>query len=277
MRAADRAESLIAEFGISDPRDIDIEAIAFDAGVQVEYQELSGCEATLAGFANRAVATVKRSQYRGRERFSIAHELGHWSLHRGQSFRCRVDDPGENLASDRAVEKEADTYAAHLLMPSRLFNPAIKQLGRPGFRELDELGESFQTSLLATSIRLANINTLPVIVACYGAQGLRWHITAQDVPKRWWLHQQLDDDSFAYDLYHAGKERPKPGKQSGETWFENDDAEDYELLEHCIGGRAGEVLVLLYLTDSMLDARFDPNVGNRKYNERGSYVTRRQK
>lgn len=134
MRAANLAETLIAEFGISDPSEIDVEAIAFDVGVQVEYQDLSGCEATLAGFANRAVATVKRSKYRGRERLSIAYELGHWSLHRGRSFRCRVDDPGENLASDRILEREADMYAAHLLLPSLLFNPAIKQLGRPGFQ-----------------------------------------------------------------------------------------------------------------------------------------------
>lgn len=40
-------------------------------------------------------------------------------------------------------------------------------------------------------------------------------------------------------------------------------------------GRAGEVLVLLYLTSSMLDARFDPNVGVRRFNEHGSYVKRR--
>lgn len=276
MRAARFAEALVTEFCITDPSEIDVEALAFEKGLLVEYRDLSGCEATLAGFGNRAIATVKPSKYRGRTRFSLAHELGHWQLHRGRSFKCRVDDPGENLASDQATEKEADAYAAHLLMPSQIFNPVVKKLGRPGFHELNELGEQFQTSLLATSIRLAHINTLPVVVACYGHQGLRWRVAADDVPKRWWLRQELDDDSFAYDLYHHGTEQAKPKKQAAETWFENSDADEFEVLEHCVGGRAGEVLVLLYLEEDMLEAGYDPDVGNRKYNEYGSYITRRR-
>ena len=41
MTPGQRAEARIAELGIADPRDIDIEAIAFDAGIRVEYELLS--------------------------------------------------------------------------------------------------------------------------------------------------------------------------------------------------------------------------------------------
>src|SRR5271156_2820621 len=99
MSPGEQAEKLVADFGITSPEDLDVEAFAFDARLEVEYQELQGCEATLVGFENRAIATVRPSAVLGRQRFSIAHELGHWMMHRGRSFRCRVDDPGENLAS----------------------------------------------------------------------------------------------------------------------------------------------------------------------------------
>ncbi len=276
MTPGERAEALIAQFGISDPSDLDVEAIAMDGGVEIEYQALNGCEATLVGFGDRAIATIKPSAIRGRERFSIAHELGHWNLHRGKSFRCRVEDPDDNLTSDVAREKEADAFAAHLLMPAALFQPAIKALGSPGFREIDDLAQRFETSLLATSIRLADINTLPVILACYTANGRRWYKAASDVPRRWFLRCKLDDDSFAYDLLAHGKQATGGRKQPAEVWFENDDAEDYEVHEHCFPSRNGEALVLIYLTGNMLDAKFDPNVGNRKYNEFGSYVPRRK-
>ncbi|WP_420213866.1 ImmA/IrrE family metallo-endopeptidase [Janthinobacterium fluminis] len=63
----------------------------------------------LVGHHDRAIATINPSGVRGRERFSVAHELGHWHLHRGSSSHCRADDPSANLSSDRAHEKEADS------------------------------------------------------------------------------------------------------------------------------------------------------------------------
>lgn len=275
MTPGDCAEALISEFCISDPRDIDVEAIALDARMEVEFHPLSGCEATLVGYDDYAIATIKPSSVAGRERFSIAHELGHWNLHRGRSFRCRVDDPDDNLASDKVLEQEADNFAAHLLMPSTLFLPAVKALGKPGFREIDGLAGQFSTSRLATCLRIADINTLPVILTCYTQQGLRWFKASADIPRRWWLKRQLAEDSFAYDLIFHGKPPGAARKQSADVWFENDDAEDYEVFEHCIQSKSGEVLVLIYLTTEMFYAKFDPGVGNRKYNERGSYVPRR--
>lgn len=276
MTPGQRAEARIAGLGITEPRDLDVDLIAMDAEMEVVYENLQGCEATLVGVGNRAIATVRRSTVRGRERFSIGHELGHWDMHRGRAFRCRVDDPDQNWASDVQLEKEADTYASHLLMPTSMFNPRVKAMGTPGFREIEGLSELFATSVLATCMRLADINTLPVILACYNTSGvLRWKKSAADVPARWWLRQQLDDDSFAYELLHNAKSRPALGKQPAEAWFENLDADQYEMSECCMPGRAGEIMVLLYLGSKMLNARYDPYVGHRKFNEYGSRVTRK--
>jgi hypothetical protein len=276
MSPGQHAEARIAGLGITDPRDLDVDLIAMDADMEVVYADLHGCEATLVGVGSSAIATVRRCAVRGRERFSVGHELGHWDMHRGRAFRCRVDDPDQNWASDSNLEKEADTYASHLLMPSSMFNPRVKALVTPGFREIEDLAEVFATSVLATCMRLADINTMPVILACYGGNGnLRWRKVAEDVPKRWWLRQHLDDDSFAHDLLHSGRSHPSPGKQPAEVWFENMDADQYELLECCVPGRAGEINVLLYLGAKMLDARYDPYVGKRKFNEYGSRVTRK--
>jgi len=246
-----------------------------DAGMRVEYENLDGCEAMLIGVGNRAVATIKPSQSRGRERYSIGHELGHWEMHRGRSFKCRVDDPDRNFASDRVLEKEADSYAANLLMPGFMFEPAVKAMDSPSFVELDDLAMQYDTSMLATAMRLADIDALPVILACFSASGLRWSKAAAHIPRRWFLRKQLDDDSFAYDFFQIGREHPKLGKQPAETWFENLDADRYEVRECCRPGRNGELLVLLYLESNMLYVGYDPLVGTRKYTANGSYVTRK--
>jgi len=265
-RAAKKAQDIINELGITSPSDINIEAIAFDGGVEVFYEKLYGCEATLVGFGTKAIATVSPSHNRGRERFSVAHEVGHWHLHKGKSFRCRVDDFVQNYSSDLEREKEADDFASNLLMPTRIIQPIIAAINKPGLQHLQAVADEFQVSLQAVSIRLATLDTLPVIVTCYTAAGFKWQIRAAHVPQRWWLRQQLDNDSFAYDVLHAGKACNSLGKQPAETWFENDDADEYEVLEHSMPSTNGQVLVLLYLNDpEMCEARFDPNVGNRKY------------
>lgn len=275
MTPGQRAEARLAGLGITRPIELELELIAMDAGMEVRYEELKGCEATLIGVGDQAIATVRRSPVRGRERFSVAHELGHWDMHRGRAFRCRVDEPDQNLVSDLGLEKEADSYASHLLMPTSMFDPAVRQLGAPSFQEIAGLADVFATSTLATCMRLADINTLPVILACYQSGRLRWQKAAADVPRRWWLRQQLDDDSFAFDLLQSGKARPNLGRQPAEVWFENEDADRYEVQECCIPAQANEILVLVYLQSKMLEARFDPNVGTRKFNEFGSYLTRK--
>lgn len=274
--AGQKAEALISELGISTPQEIDVEAIALDSGVEVQFAQLSGCEASLVGFGSRAIATINPCGVRGRERFSIAHEVGHWHLHRGRSFQCRVDEADLNLAADRVLEKEADNFAAQLLMPEAMFAPKIRQIGQPNFKNLGDLAQEFETSLMATALRLANINTLPAIVACFNRAGFRWNLRAQDIPGRWFLKRELDEDTFTYDLLHQGKECRHLGKQPADAWFQNDDAGKYEVLEQCVMSRAGEALVLLYLEPKMMEAGFDWNVA-RRYNERGSYVPKGRK
>ncbi len=254
------AENLIDELGIASAQEIDVEAIAFDRGINVLYEALDGCEATLIGFAHHAIATVRPSSSRGRERFSVAHEIGHWLLHRGKSFQCRVDDIVQNYGANLRFEKEADEFASHLLMPTAIFSPAIKAANRPGMNDLQCIAEQFDVSLQAVSIRLAKLDTLPVIVACYTKEKLKWSIKASHIPKRWWLRDQLDDDSFASDVLYTGKLCNRLGKQSAETWFTNEDADQYEVLEQSIPCSQGQVLVLLYLNDpDMFEAGFDHN------------------
>ena len=55
----------------------------------------------------------------GRIRFTIAHEFGHYMLHRERqdSFNCSNQDMHTWDPNGRAMEVEADTFASYLLMP----------------------------------------------------------------------------------------------------------------------------------------------------------------
>ena len=52
------APDLLRELGISEPKEIDVAAIAYHCGAMVIERPLSGCEARIIGVNDRAIITV---------------------------------------------------------------------------------------------------------------------------------------------------------------------------------------------------------------------------
>lgn len=242
------------ELGITDPSAIDLEAIAWDEGVRVQYKDLAGCEARLVGFNNRAIATIRKGSDPRRQRFSLAHELGHWNYHRGRSFECRVNDLVEGYSSKPIEEKEADTYASELLMPAYMFTPLAKQLKRPTFDGVKEMAEKFNTSLTATAIRLVSMNVWPLVLVCHSKNGRLWFNRSRDVPDRWFPQKDLSPDSMAFDILFGQEERIRHQKATADTWFDNRMADRYDIIEDALRISNEQVLCLLWLeNDEMLE------------------------
>jgi hypothetical protein len=230
-----------------------LEAIAWDEGVRVQYKDLIGCEARLVGYNNRAIVTIRDVSEPRRKRFSLAHELGHWNYHRGRSFECRVDDWVEGYSSKPIEEKEADKYASELLMPAYMFEPLAKTIKRPTFDGVKELADIFNTSLTATAIRLVNMNVWPLILVSHSQSGRVWFNRSKDVPERWFPQKELDQDSMAFGMLFGNEDRVRYQKATADTWFDNRQAERYEIIEDAIRISNNQVLCLLWLeNDEML-------------------------
>jgi hypothetical protein len=243
------AEMLLQELGVTSAADIDVDAIARCVGVRVKQGTLSGCEARLVGFGNRALVTVRSSVHPRRRRFSIAHELGHWEHHRGRSFECRADDIGEGYASKPLVEREADAYAANLLMPHYLFEPAVLAIRNHSFDTIRSLSDQFETSLLATAIRFIDVNVTPAMLVCHGPKGRKWFRSGGVVPARWFPKHELDAGSTAMDMLYTDSKEMRPRKVGAHTWFDGQEAYRYQVTEQSIKGAKNEALTLLLFSE----------------------------
>ncbi len=60
------AEVILRELGITDPKEIDVEAIARYLGASVKSRPLDGCEARIVGANGRAVISVNSRSSRTR-------------------------------------------------------------------------------------------------------------------------------------------------------------------------------------------------------------------
>jgi Zn-dependent peptidase ImmA (M78 family) len=94
MSAVSAAERLLMGLGITRPEEIDLDAIAWHLDAAVKYRHMDTADATIVGTPKRAVIAVNSSTNPARQRFSLAHELGHWHYHRGQVLFCGPADIG---------------------------------------------------------------------------------------------------------------------------------------------------------------------------------------
>ncbi len=89
-----------------------------------------------------------------RQRFTIAHELGHFILHRSQrpNFNCDKESVYSGADTIRDIERQADDFASNLLMPGDLLRQGIANR-RIDLHVLGAIAQRFQVSFEALCIR----------------------------------------------------------------------------------------------------------------------------
>jgi len=107
---------------------------------------------------------------RGLERFTKAHEIGHWMLHVDKLKGDACDNGfGEYIVRGALIsahagggqtnwlERHADWFAAALLMPASVFVPAAEQLDLRDENSLRHLAARFDVSLAALRARIGQL------------------------------------------------------------------------------------------------------------------------
>jgi len=244
-----RPEKLLEHLGISLPEEIDVEGIAAFCGATVRYDTLRSSEARIIGFGDKAIITVNRSSNRGRERFSVGHELGHWLSDRGRvAFVCDAKAMnGEWTGTSR--ERLANRYAADLLLPLSMFVPRTRN--KPiTFGTVEELATAFEMSLTATAIRLVEHGPLPAMVVCWSGDARRkWFIRGRDVPDSIWPPDEPGRDTVARDLLGGSLRAARPEEVCAAEWTTRDDADRYVVVEDSRRISADFVLSLVWWKD----------------------------
>jgi Zn-dependent peptidase ImmA (M78 family) len=146
-----------------------VEHIATLVGATLRYEPYAG---ELSGMLHRkeggaAIIGINSVHPRTRQRFTIAHELGHLVLHKEQRlhvdsrFPIALRSELSSLAIDDG-EIEANQFAAELLMPIEFLEKDIRRI--PDELALDEaikrLAAQYEVSAQAMTIRLSSLGLL---------------------------------------------------------------------------------------------------------------------
>lgn len=100
-------------------------------------------------------------------RFTLAHEFGHYFIgtHRnklksGESFAFTGTG---TLEERKKLEREADQFAASLLMPKAFFTNQYQKINVTGFGAILSLSKQFEVSITSCLIRFNTLDILPCI------------------------------------------------------------------------------------------------------------------
>jgi transcriptional regulator with XRE-family HTH domain len=145
------ADELLEKTGIEDPA-VPVEHLARSCGVLVVAGKMPDDLSGLVFEMDRgAVIGVNAGHSDNRQRFSIAHELGHHLLRHHDRFHIDLtegDPPGYDWQSERA----ANEFAADLLMPREMIIPHFENT--PDTRNL---ARDFKVSEIAMGYRLVHL------------------------------------------------------------------------------------------------------------------------
>jgi len=158
-------QRLLAEHHV---RAAPVEVADIAKALGVEVQE-TPAEDDLSGFLYRdrkrdsAIIGVNADHHPNRRNFTTAHELGHYLLHDfddvhvDRDFRVWLRNDASSQGTD-IEEKEANLFAAELLMPQHFLARDVEEIGTIDLMDeavLQELASKYGVSTQAMTFRLA--------------------------------------------------------------------------------------------------------------------------
>jgi hypothetical protein len=166
----------------------------------------------------------------GRQRFTIAHEFGHWLMHRRliprEGISCN-EDAVIHRAGDTDIEKEADTFAAYLLMPLDAFRQRIPADARPSLSQLIETAEFFGVSPTAAVLRWLEYTQVRAIMIVSIDGGMKWAKSSEAAFRSGRFFRTRQTTCFVPDRSCVGRQQfddaAKEGvMQPAGVWFDEE-------------------------------------------------------
>jgi transcriptional regulator with XRE-family HTH domain len=159
-------EKLLARLGINAPP-VPVDRVAQQCGAEIRYVPYEGeMSGLLLNDGERIIIGINSSDPKVRQRFAVAHELGHLALHGDKELHVDRNFSSVRGAGAQAKinqgESEANDFAVSMLIPAPMITFDLK--GRPvdysDREKMDGLAERYKVGPEVMTYRLMRLNSL---------------------------------------------------------------------------------------------------------------------
>lgn len=218
-------------------------------GAFYEEINLDRKDGRIVTYENRSVISIDKSiTDPGKKRFTSAHELGHFELHKDLTIAADSLYELYNWYQAGSHEKEANAFASELLMPSDLFKSecAGKKFGP---ELIDHLSNTFIVSPTAAILKFVKAGNHPICVFCSKGNKVKWWQMSDDM---WSMAHDFVEGWDRYVSRLATELPPPPDSVAGQlmtargnqsiervqeieksTWFLTHEDDNPPMYEYC--------------------------------------------
>lgn len=156
-----RAQKILVDFSIYNPP-VPIEEIVHKLGIKVSFAPSKDYSGMLIRKKEQTLMGINSDEPETRKRFSIAHELGHFLFSKKS---VSVDYRISEYVEKPEEEKQADLFAASILMPRRWVSRDFERISKNAITQIDLTGlaKKYKVSPDAMKYRLANIGLIELV------------------------------------------------------------------------------------------------------------------
>jgi len=238
-------KKIYEECGITDPLQLSIETIIGSKNIIIREASIDGADGRILMKENSGIITVDSSiTFLPKKKFILAHELGHFELHR--KLKKGFSDNDETLnhsyqTNFNTEEVEANEFAAEFLMPTELFHKECKDKIF-SHKVIEHLSNRFQVSKTAAILKFVKKDNgnHPVFVVCCQDNKMKWFKKSDDWKYYSLFQKNLPPPSgtVAYDVFKKGISYY--GEDASQQiwkadWFQvRDDEPETKFYEYCL-------------------------------------------
>jgi hypothetical protein len=220
------ARALLEEFGKAreaPKRAANVRRIASTLNLELREVDADGFDGSLIREKELPLgAIVVRQSIRetSRKNFTIAHELGHFLLpgHQEADAVCGSDDIGNWGDASKVLEREADEFAAELLMPASVVQPIIRSAD-PSLQAIEKISTECGSSLSAAAWRYCDLTRERCAVVWSTNQKIRWSKRSRYFGFRLTKGARVQPGTFAFECFDRGKGLAEPRAVSAKFWI----------------------------------------------------------
>jgi hypothetical protein len=217
------AKALLAELRVSRPANA--RAVAAQLQLDVNEFDVKGFDGALVRAKGTPFAAIiVRDSIRepGRKNFTVAHEIGHFVLpgHDKADLVCTSTEVGNWSDSAKEFEREANEFAAELLMPEAVVRQIIER-SEPSLELIEKIASSCEASLSAGAWRFCHLTGHRCAIVWSGVDGNSWSRRSEEFRFGVSLAGATRQGTFANDCF-AGRDIPdRPEPVSADLWLDS--------------------------------------------------------